>query len=164
MPATFRMNSAPDNGGSDFHFVACTGRPDKNPMARRLIKQTVMQHIHRLRKKPLITKRNLPLRCNLDVPHTFNKAVVEASKTLKLGTGQSDFISDSLPLDLELMNWPEIELQEQDMSTRMLTPPVDATEKLGTSYCDPLTGVPIKLGSRARELLDLSEFFTPEFL
>lgn len=159
------MDSASKNWRNNHHFVTYTGAPTTDPATRKKNKQDVMQHIRRSRKNPLAVRRHVPLQCDLDVPQTFTEAHVYTSERPDVDiTSQSNFASVSVPPDPKPPNSFRRASAAKDTTTRIFIRTSSSIPRLGAGRSDPFIKFPIELNSRSRELLDLSQFSTHEFI
>jgi hypothetical protein len=131
-------------------FIPQTGTPVEDLAIRRQIKQQVMQHVGRRRRKANLIRRQPILQYSLNVLDTF---LVDASVTNPLSTstphvrGNED---DAARLDTT--SFME-ELRCGSADARALASEKLSFDRLGAGLLDPFMHYPFKLDDRARELM-----------
>ncbi|PQE27488.1 hypothetical protein CJF31_00012014 [Rutstroemia sp. NJR-2017a BVV2] len=131
-------------------FIPQTGTPVKDPTIRRQMKQQVMQHVGRRRRKADLIRRQPILQYSLNVLDTF---LVDASVTNSL--------SKSIPYvrgneedatRLDTTSFME-ELRCGSADPRALASERLSFDRLGAGLLDPFIRYPFRLDDRARELM-----------
>jgi hypothetical protein len=131
-------------------FIPQTGMPVKDLAKRRQIKQQVMQHVGRRRRKADLIRRQPILQYSLNVLDTF---LVDTTVTNLLSTSIHHVRGNEEDATrLDTTSFME-ELRCDSADARALASERLAFDRLGAGLLDPFIRYPFRLDERARELM-----------